>query len=88
MARIIYLWRTLFKKSRGAIKILSMLQNTHGHAVTFGTTANLLHEERREVKYNSSRYAKIVLDPHGQFHKVWDLIILILLCYTAFVGPF
>ena len=67
---------------------MSMLQNTHGKAVKYGTTKHLMHEERLEVKFNLSPFAKIALSPNGHFHKVWDLIILILLGYTAIVGPF
>jgi hypothetical protein len=47
MVRIVYLWRRCFTKAVGAVKDLQLLRNIHVKALKYGTTATLLHEERR-----------------------------------------
>ena len=80
---MIYLWTRAIAKIRGAVLVLNRFSDHEKRIYLFGTSIkfdfNLQEKERP---------AAFIIMPESRFKIVWNMIMIILLVYTATIVPF
>ena len=85
--RVLYLWRKVYQRSRGGARLIQVFYNLHKRILLFGTTKNLLGQH---VYAQNQMFGKrnCLLMPDDSFKTFWNIIIIVLLLYTALFVPF
>lgn len=82
--RVADLWRTMLAKSRGAVRILNKLSDLNRHIYLHGST-----RKKEDVEMQDKiKPLKIVLMPDSDLISYWNVIMMLLLLYTATYVPF
>jgi len=74
-------------KSIGGARILEVFRLVQRNILVFGTTKNINTHYKEEVQSFKNKLP-IILLPDSPFKKVWNLVIMMLLMYTATFVPY
>lgn len=92
IARLYYHWRQVIKKSRAAATLLFKIRQLHMNVIKHGTTTNLYANRgsRANGPEGSCQVCmqKLVILPDSKFKIFWNIVITILLIYTAIFVPY
>ncbi|CAI2375652.1 unnamed protein product [Moneuplotes crassus] len=81
--RIKWLWLNLFLKAKGSALVLTTFNQLNHRILEFGTKRGIVeYDNRKDV------YPWYILKPNTWFKKIWDVVVMILLVYTASYAPF
>eukprot|EP00347_Sterkiella_histriomuscorum_P012023 403370187 len=75
-------WQAAFNKARAGFHVMRLFGDLQKKIILFGISNQL------EIYEKESTIEKIVLMPDGRFLSIWNLVIILLLIYTAIAQPF
>ena len=81
------MWRKVYQRSRGGARLIQVFYNLHKRILLYGTTKNLLGQHAYALD-QQTRKIRCLIMPEDKFKAVWNMIIVILLMYTAIFVPF
>lgn len=86
------LWRRVISKSRAAALIVNTMNDLNKDIYLYGTKKGAYNSDDEVLihKHKPSRFArlKLVLMPNSKIKTVWNLVMTILLIYTATFTPY
>lgn len=84
-----YLWHSAFTKARGASHILVKFGDLNDKIYIYGTTKKTQQKEQQsEMEGEIAQINRFVIMPDSHLNSYWNLIMTILLLYTASYMPF
>ena len=94
-----YIWQRSLRKIKGAIHLFLLCKELRLYGTSSGVVDQSKHYRRnlealvknlKTLKAKSSKgmMPKCVIHPHGKFKRIWNIIIIILLLYTATITPY
>lgn len=81
-----YLWERAFTKSKGAGKLIKSVRYLQQNLYLYGTTKNI--NTSLDSYLHQQKPGPLIIMPSTTFKKVWNIIIVILLLYTATFVPY
>eukprot|EP00347_Sterkiella_histriomuscorum_P008697 403344103 len=75
-------WLAAFNKARAGVHVMRLFGDLQKKIILFGISNQLEFYEK------DSKIEKIVLMPEGKFLSIWNLVLILLLIYTAIAQPF
>jgi len=81
--RIRTLWYKLLAKAKGAVLVLDRFSSLTRRIYLFGTSKKLKYLVEQDVKPNWW-----IILPESRFRLIWNVIVLLLLLYTACIVPY
>ena len=81
--RMIYLWTRAIAKIRGAVLVLNRFSDLEKRIYLFGTSIKFDFNLQEEIKP-----AFFIIMPDSSFKIAWNMVMIILLVYTATIVPF
>jgi hypothetical protein len=82
--RVADLWRTMLAKSKGAVRILNKLSDLNRHIYLHGST-----RKKEDVEMQDKmKPLRFILMPDSDLISYWNVIMMLLLLYTATYVPF
>lgn len=82
------MWTRCYLKANGGAKILEKFGEVHRKIIFWGTTKLINIDKSLDEKRAVENKLCIVLLPEGRFKKIWNIVVLLLLMYTAIYVPF
>ena len=83
-----FLWRKVYLKSRGGFMIISRFYHLHKRILQSGTVKNLFGERVKKNMLEAKRAQKCLIMPDSKFKMFWNILVILLLLYTAIFVPF
>lgn len=82
-----FLWHTAYLRAHGAVIILHKFSEMHQNILIYGTTKHINYDPHLAEREAYKRKPPCIILPDSRFMKVWNIIILLLLLYTATFLP-
>ena len=86
--RLMFLWRKAYTRARGGSRLIQVFYHLHKRILLFGTTKNLLGERGTINRHEILKRKTCLIMPDSKFKVYWNIIIILLLLYTALFVPF
>ena len=83
-----FLWRKAYLRARAGFQIISTFYHIHQRLLSGGTIKNLFGERHSKNLYEMKRAQKCLIMPDSKFKLVWNILVILLLLYTAIFVPF
>ena len=83
-----FLWRKAHLRARGGSILIKQFYKVHKKVMKVGTTRNLFGEKFVKDRAERQKKMKYLIFPESKFKMSWNLIIVLLLLYTAIFVPF
>ena len=81
--RVKWLWFNLYLKAKGSAGILKTFNDLNHQILQYGTKRGLIVNKDEEFKP-----LWFIITPNSYLKKVWNIVVMILLVYTASYAPF
>ena len=94
-----YLWQRSFRKIKGAIHLFLLCKELRLYGTSSGVVDQSKHYRRnlealvknlktRKASITEGGMPKFVIHPQGNFKRIWNIIVILLLLYTATITPY
>lgn len=82
-----FLWHSAYLRAHGGGIILRKFSEVHRNLLIFGTTKNINFDPNENERYAYKRRARLIILPESRLMRSWNIIIMLLLIYTATFLP-
>jgi hypothetical protein len=86
--RILDLWRIAFSKAKGAVLIQDTFEALNNKIKIFGRQMLVTRKEQNDQDSEILKSCPLIIMPNSRFKMFWNLVIIVLLLYTATYMPF
>jgi hypothetical protein len=81
--RVKWLWINVFLKAKGSAVILKTFEDLNHRILQFGTKRGII--KRKEDEFKPLWF---IISPESWFKKIWNIVVMVLLVYTASYAPY
>jgi hypothetical protein len=82
------LWHRIYLKARGGARVLQQFGELNSKIYLYGAAVRPDNRKHGSKKSGEQTDTKWLIMPDSQFKKIWNMLITILLLYTAIFVPY